>query len=229
MTKEEQVKDSWSLDSGLPDDFDFHITGATFGYRQEYMDGEVPLLIWEGESPDEDIESIIWPCGQGWEVVKGGAEVEHPKRNRFVKTSMMGKLISRVVNELGVDMRNRGAATKAEVWKGLGFHMKREDIEYGSGILEDRGGKTTHLMPVAVLEKAAKGKTTTTPEKEEPKAEKPSSEVTMKKLAALATKLSREEWQKKAMDMPEVVDDDYLLGRVLDDSEEGLYHELKNK
>jgi hypothetical protein len=224
----EQVKDSWDLDSGLPDDFDFHVTGATFGYRQEYMDGEVPLLIWEGESPDEDIESIIWPCGQGWEVVKGGAEVEHPKRSRFVKTSMMGKLISRVVNELGVDMRNRGPATRAEVWKGLGFHMKREDIEYGSGILEDRGGKTTHLMPVAVLEKAAKGKATAT-ETAEPKAEKSSSEVTMKKLAALATKLSREDWQKKAMDMPEVVDDDNLLGRVLDDSEEGLYHELTNK
>jgi len=51
----------------------------------------------------------------------------------------------------------------------------------------------------------------------------------MKKLAALSTKLSREDWQKKAMDMPEVVDDDDLLSRVLDDSEEGLYHELKNK
>jgi hypothetical protein len=226
---DQQVKDSWDLDSGLPDDFDFHITGASFGYRQEYMDGEVPLLIWEGESPDEDVESIIWPCGQGWEVVKGGAEVQHPKRNRFVKTSMMGKLISRVVSELGVDMRSRGPATKAEVWKGLGFHLKREEIEYGSGILEDRGGKTTHLMPVAVLEKAAKGKAKATAESTETKAEKPSEELTMKKLAALATKLSREEWQKKAMDMPEVVDNDNLLGRVLVDSEEGLYHELKNK
>ena len=224
----EQLKDSWSLDSGLPDDFDFHITGAAFGYRQEYMDGEVPLLIWEGESPDEDVESIIWPCGQGWEVVKGGAEVEHPKRNRFVKTSMMGKLISRVVNELGVDMRSRGPATRAEVWKGLGFHMKREEIEYGSGILEDRGGKTTHLMPVAMLEKATKAKATAA-ENTQPKTERPSSELIMKKLAALSTKLSREDWQKKAMDMPKVVDDDDLLSRVLDDSEEGLYHELKNK
>ena len=235
---DQQVKDSWDLDSGLPDDFDFHITGASFGYRQEYMDGEVPLLIWEGESPDEDVESIIWPCGQGWEVVKGGAEVQHPKRNRFVKTSMMGKLISRVVNELGVDMRSRGPATKADVWKGLGFHMKREEIEYGSGILEDRGGKTTHLMPVAVLDKATKAKAKATAQTTEGKAssseaetksEKSSNELTMKKLAALATKLSREEWQKKAMDMPEVVENDELLGRVLDDSEEGLYHELKNK
>jgi len=220
---EQQVKDSWDRESGLPDDFDFHITDASFGYRQEYMDGEVPLLIWQGESPDEDVESIIWPCGQGWEVVKGGAEVEHPKRTRFVKTSMMGKLINRVVNELGVDMRSRGKATEAGVWKGLGFHMKREEIEYGSGILEDRGGKTTHLMPVAVLEKAAKVKPRTAAEAVEAKTEKPSSEAVEKKLALLAKKLTREDFQKKAMDMPEVVENDDLLARVLDDGADGFW------
>ena len=47
----EQAKDSWDLDSGLPDDFDFYITGASFGYRSEYMDGKVALLIWEGGEP----------------------------------------------------------------------------------------------------------------------------------------------------------------------------------
>ena len=214
---DEKMKDSWDLDSGLPDDFDFYITDASFGYREEYMNGEVPLLIWQGESPDEDIESIIWPCGQGWEVTRGGAEVEHPKRTRFVKTSMMGKLINRVVNELGVDMRSRGKATEAKVWKGLGFHMRREEIEYGSGILEDRGGKTTHLMPVAGLEKPAKAKAG------EVEAEKPSAEVVEKKLALLAKKLSREDFQKKAMDMPEVVENDDLLARVLDDSDDGFW------
>lgn len=217
----EQVKDTWDLDTGLPDDFDFYITGASFGYRKEYMDGEVPLLIWEGESPDEDVDSIIWPCGQGWEVVKGGAEVEHPKRTRFVKTSMVGRLINRVVNELDVDMRSRGPATRADVWKGLGFHMRREEIEYGSGILEDRGGKTTHLMPVAVLEKPARGKA------KEVKAEeveaKPSAAALEKKLALLASKLSREDFQAKAMDIPEVVADDDLLGSILDDSEDGFW------
>lgn len=217
----EQAKDSWDLDSGLPDDFDFHITGASFGYRSEYMDGEVALLIWEGESPDEDVDSIIWPCGSGWEVVKGGAEVEHPKRTRFVKTSMMGKLIDRVVNQLGVDMRNRGSATRADVWKGLGFHMRREEIEYGSGILEDRGGKTTHLMPVAVLEKPAKGKPKEV--KMEEVETKPSAAALEKKLALLASKLSREDFQAKAMDMPEVVADDDLLGSILDDGEDGFW------
>lgn len=218
---EQEIKDSWSLDSGLPDDFDFYITNASFGYREEYMNGEVPLLIWQGESPDEDVESIIWPCGQGWEVIKGGAEVQHPKRTRFVKTSMIGKLINRVVNELGFDMRSRGKATEAKVWKGLGFHMKREEIEYGSGILEDRGGKTIHLMPVAVLEKTVKTKTRIMAEAVEAKTE--SSEIVEKKLALLAKKLTREEFQKKAMDMAEVVENDDLLAKVLDDSADGFW------
>lgn len=220
---EQQIKDTWDLDSGLPDDFDFFITDASFGYREEYMNGEVPLLIWQGESPDEDVESVIWPCGQGWEVTRGGAEVQHPKRTRFVKTSMMGKLINRVVNELGFDMRSRGRATEAKVWKGLGFHLKREEIEYGSGILEDRGGKTTHLMPVAVLEKTARTKPKVTAEGAEAKTEKPLGEAVEKKLVLLAKKLTREEFQKKAMDMPEVVENDDLLARVLDDSADGFW------
>jgi len=219
-------KDPWDTDTGLPDDFDFFITSAYFGYRQEYMDGEVPLLIWQGESPDEDIDEIIWPCGSNWEVVKGGEAVEHPKRNRFVKTSLYGKLIDRVVKELGLreEMEKRGDPKEAAVWKGLGFHMKREDIEYGSGILEDRGGKTTHLMPVAVLEKPAKGKAKTEATETTTEAkEKPSAAALEKKLALLAAKLSREDFQAKAMDMPEVVADDDLLASILDDSESGFW------
>lgn len=220
MTKE-RAKDSWDTDTGLPDDFDFFISGAYYGYRKEYAEGEAPLLIWQGSSPDEDVEEIIWPCGKNWEVVKGGDEVSHPKRSRFIKNSMVGRLITRVVDELKVDMRSRGKATEANVWRGLGFHLRREELEYGSGILEDRGGKTSHLMPVAVLEKPAKGK---------PKAEvkeeveaKPSTGVLEKKLALLASKLSKEDFQAKAMDMPEVVDNDDLLGSILDDSEDGYW------
>lgn len=223
--QEAQEKGSWLLESGLPDDFDFHITGASFGYRQEYMNGEALLLIWEGESPDDDVESIIWPCGGKWEVGKGGAEAAHPKRVRFVKTSMMGKLIDRVVNKLGVDMQSRGESFEAKVWVGLGFHMKREEIEYG-GILEDRGGKTVHLMPVGVLEaKAGKGATNTDKSKGTAAVveDKPVTKVIEKKLSLLAKKLSKEEFQSKAMDMAEVVDDADLLAAVLEDSDDGFW------
>lgn len=216
---DERPKDSWDTDSGLPSELDFYITRASYGYRQEYMDGEVALLIWDGSSPDEDVESIIFPCGSGWEVTKGGDEVKHPKRTRFVRSSILGRLINRVVVELGVDMRSRGPATRADVWAGLGFHMKREELEYGPGILEDRGGKTSHLMPVAVLEKPAKGK----PKAETKPETKPSTEVLEKKLELLASKLSKEDFQAKAMDMPSVVENDDLLASILDDSEDGFW------
>lgn len=212
------TKDSWDTDSGLPDELDFFITSAYFGYRQEYAEGEAPLLIWQGSSPDEDIEEIIFPLGKGWDVVKGGESVEHPKRTRFVKTSMVGRLINRVVgDELKVDMRSRGKATDAKVWSGLGFHMRREEIEYGPGILEDKGGKTTHLMPVAVLEKPTAKKAEPAPVAEG----KP--DLVEKKLAVMAKKLDRETFQAKAMDMPEVVSNDDLMGSVLDDSDEGYW------
>ena len=210
----DKVKDSWDLDTGLPDDFDFWITSSEFGYRNEYVSGEVALLIWEGESPDEDVDSIIWPCGSGWEVVEQGRKVQHPKRVRFVNTSIIGKLINRVVEELGVDMAARGVATEASVWNNLGFHMRREELEYGTGILEDKGGKTTHLMPVAVLEKPAEKKAT---------AAVTVQDLTGKKLVALAKKLGREEFQRRAMDMEDVVASDDLMGQVLDDSDEGFW------
>ena len=215
--KNKDTKDTWDTDSGLPDDFDFFITDASYGYRDEYKEGEVALLIWHGESPDEDVDSVIWPCGSGWEVVKGGESVEHPKRTRFVKTSMVGRLIDRVVTELKVPMRSRGKATDASVWKGLGFHLRREEITFGPGILEDRGGVTTHLMPVAVLEKPAEKKAEKAPVAEG----KP--DLTEKKLTALAKKLDREEFQKRAMDMEDVVANDDLMGQVLDDSDEGYW------
>ena len=208
------VPSTWETDAGLPDDFDFWITSSKFGYRNEYMSGEVALLIWEGESPDEDVASIIWPCGSGWEVVEQGKKVQHPKRVRFVATSIIGKLINRVVKELGVDMAARGVATEASVWNNLGFHMRREELEYGTGILEDKGGKTTHLMPVAVLEKPAEKKAI---------AAVTVQGLTGKKLVALAKKLDREEFQRRAMDMEDVVASDDLIAQVLDDSDEGFW------
>ena len=221
-----QQKDSWNTDTGLPDDFDFTITSAIFGFRKEYQDGEVPLLIWEGESPDEDVESIIFPCGKGWDIVKKGTQVEHAKRTRFIKTSMIGKLITRVVDELSVDMRSRGPATSADVWKGLSFHMKREEIKY-EGLLEDRGGKTVHLMPVAVLGKAAKSKPKEAGSaKSDDSSPAPSASVNLvleKKLILLANKLDKDTFQSKAMEMEDVVADDDLLAAVLDDSENGFW------
>jgi hypothetical protein len=211
MTK--RIEDnSWETVSGLADDFDFYITRAYFGFRKEYLDGNVALLIWEGESPDEDVTSVIWPLGKGWEVTNRGASVQHPRRRNFVSTSMMGRLIDRVVKELKVDMRSRGKPTDAEPWVGLGFHMKRETIQFGEGILEEKGGKTEHLMPVSVL-----------PERGKPAKPAEKSSELIDKLALLAKALDRQKFQSKAMNMEEVAEDTDLLADILDESEKGFW------
>jgi len=223
-----EPKGDWVLEEGLPDDFDWWITKAEFGYLPEYTDqsgAQVPLLIWYGESPDGvEIEHIAWSLGKGWEPTKNGKEVKHQNnKDKFIKTSMYGRLIQRV-HELGVDMSQRGSARVASVWEGLGFHMKREEIEF-KGLLEDRGGKTTRLMPVKFLGEKKAGKAVSAPAKKEdtlqPKAD--DSDQIMKKLKAIAKVKSREEFQKMAMDMPEVNDNPDLLMDVLDDSDNGFW------
>lgn len=206
-------KSSWDTVEGLPDDFDFWITGAQFGFREEYQSGQTLLLIWEGESPDVETTSIIWPIGGDWEVLENGRRVKHPKRDAFVKSSMYGRLITRVVKELRVNMEARGLATDADVWKGLGFHVKRETIQYGAGILEDKGGKTEHLMPVSFLGDRSAKKAETTAGRG----------VLERRLAILAGKLPKKEFMEKVIEIDEVSSDADLLELTLDESPKGFW------
>jgi hypothetical protein len=186
----------------------------------------VPLLIWYGESPDGvEVEHIAWSIGKGWEPIKGGRAVKHVNgKERFVATSIYGRMIKRVVEELGVDMASRGSAKDASVWEGLGFHMKREEIEY-KGILADKGGKTTRLMPTAFLGDRKSGKPAA-PTKES-KADKPSGagdeDALVQKLKAIAKVKERNEFQKLALQMQEVNDNNDLLMDILDDTDNGFW------
>lgn len=224
-----EAKTSWDTKTGLPDDFDFIIKGASFGYREEYNRGESALLVWSGESPDEDADEIIFPLGKGWEVIDEGASVQHPKRRQFIDVSFMGMLINRVVKELGIDMKSRGPATDASVWVGLGFHMKREKFEFGSGIMEEKGGKTEHLMPVAVIagkgKKAAAGKKAKATEEETETTEAPEIDAALlKKLTNLAKAMGMVgKFQEAAMNISEVTADEKLMAEVLDDGAKGFY------
>jgi len=232
----EEVKkydESWELESGLPDDFDFWITRSEFGYLAEYTDQQgkpLPLLIWYGES-DEGFEGpVTFSLGKGWEPSRDGrtvTNVEKKNKRKFVDTSMMGRLIARV-KELGAldAVASRGPATDAKVWEGLGFHLKREEFTY-SGILADKGGKTTRLMPVAFLGVRDEGKgkpaKSSAPKEPEP-AETGGIDAALKeKLVQLAQKLDRPAFQKAAMNIPEVVEDPDLVHQVIDDTEEGFW------
>lgn len=226
--------DPWELDPGLPDDFDFWITSAEFGFLPEYVDAQgspQPLLLWWGESPDGDFEGPIpWSLGKGWEPSKDRTRVTNPskKKQTFVATSMYGRLIRRMQDLKVLDvLKRRGDPTEAHVWVGLGFHMRREEIEY-PGLLGDRGGKTSRLMPVSFLGERGAGEHPHPPreEVEEDKGEAappPDREKVIKKLAALARAKDREEFERVAMDMEEVVSDDDLLADVLDGSEGGFW------
>ncbi|MGC9030084.1 MAG: hypothetical protein ACP5LD_10480 [Desulfomonilaceae bacterium] len=232
MPKEKVTAETdWEVESGLPDDFDFWITRAEFGYLAEYTDqsgAQVPLLLWHGESPDVEIDSPIpWSLGKGWEPTKGGKSVRHVNgKEKFVATSMYGRLITRVTQELGVDMASRGSAKDASVWEGLGFHMKREEIEY-KGLLQDKGGKTTRLMPVAFLGDKSEKKTV---KKAAPAAAEKGQETTdtgedalIKKLKLLAKTKDRMTFQSLALKMDEVNADEELLEQILDDSDDGFW------
>lgn len=230
MAKTTEKVNDWELESGLPDDFDFYITRAEFGYLAEYTDqngAQVPLLIWYGESPDVEFDGPIpWSLGKGWEPTHGGRSVKHVNgKERFVETSMMGRLIRRVTQELGVDMASRGSAKDASVWEGLGFHMKREEIEY-KGLMQDKGGKTTRLMPVSFLGEKKDGNKPAAGQPEAAKESASSSsddELLLKKLKAWARTKDRTEFQKLALDLEEVNANDNLLAQILDDSDNGFW------
>ena len=148
--------EEWIPETGLPDNFDLYVERSFFGTNPKYMGGNVPVLIWEGTSPQyEGLPQIIFSIGADWNIVEGGARIVHPKRRVPVKTSIYGRLLERVVQELKVPMHQYGSPTHASVWEGLGFHMVRETIKFEGaaerGILVNQEGEVTHLMPTAYL------------------------------------------------------------------------------
>jgi hypothetical protein len=219
MTIGKATREDYELESGLPDDFDAVITRAWFGYKQEYQKGEVPLLLLDLEGNDIEPLNVAFSIGADWKIVDGGRRVEHPKgKKRFVATSMIGRLIDRVVNQMGIEMWERGFPTEAEIWTGLAFHWKREEISFGPGILEEKGGKTAHLMPIDYL-----------PDFKIGEAAAPAVEPELEtKLTALA-KASEDfnTFAKAALKVPGVGDNPKLINSVLDESEKGFYAQHK--
>lgn len=244
MEEVRKYDESWETESGLPDDFDFWVTRSEFGYLPEYTDQQgkpLPLLIWYGESEEGFEGPVTFSLGKGWEPSRDGrtvTNVEKKNKRKFVDTSMMGRLINRV-KELGAldTIASRGPATDAKVWEGLGFHLKREEFEF-KGLLQDKGGKTSRLMPTAFLgvrspegeqlRGEAKGKPAESPAPKQAKAPAAQEDAGIdpalkEKLVQLAQKLDRAAFQKAAMNIPEVVEDADLVGQIIDDTEAGFW------
>lgn len=160
---------SWELESGLPDNLTVTIEDARFTYDARYNNGESLLLEWvcSSDDPDNAELTLNFSCGSNWEAADGGRQATHPKKHAFVKTSRVGKMISRVM-ELGAGpvLEARGPMTDAQVWVGLQFHMARETADYGGEI-----GSREFLMPTAFVgTKDGKEKGTKTGTKVQPPA-----------------------------------------------------------
>jgi len=208
------TREDFELESGLPDDFDAVITKSWFGFKEEYQKGTVPLLLLDLEGPEIEPLNVAFSIGADWKITDGGRRVEHPKKKRFVRTSMIGNLMDRVVNKMGIPMWERGYPTEADIWTGLAFHWKREEITFGPGILEEKGGKTSHLMPTDYLPDFQVGEGAT-----------PAVEPALEsKLAALAKAAENfNAFAKAALKVPGVGDNPRLINGILDESEKGFY------
>jgi len=213
------TREDYELESGLPDDFDAVIARSWFGYKEEYQKGQVPLLLLDLEGPEIEPLNVAFSIGADWKVIDGGKRVEHPKgKKRFVRSSMIGHLIDRVVNQMGIEMWERGFPTEADIWTGLAFHWKREEITFGPGILEEKGGKTTHLMPTDYL-----------PDFKVAEAAAPAVEPELEsKLVALAKAAEDfNAFAKAALKVPGVGDNPKLINSILDETDKGFYAQHK--
>ena len=232
MTTTDEAQSSWELETGLVHDIDAWIANARFGLKEEYASKVAETATKEDEGTKglmfmfdltdeagEIIGSQGYSVGSGWVESEDGAEMSHPKRNNVVMTCQYGKLQSRVVKDLHVNMQDRGIPTVAAVWDGLGFHWMQEEHD-------TVGGDTkTGLMPTLLLvekdvkavakpaAKAAAKKTTVINE----------ASPLVGKLIPLAANLDQKAFVKAALQVDGITDDDALMAEVLDDGDGGFW------
>jgi len=144
----DKVLTGWETEEGLQDDFDLTITRSIFVTDARYNNGETLLLHWEGTTEDGEAAPVLWACGTGWGTDDGGKTAVHAKggsKKGFNKQSWYGRLIDRCLElDMGPELQKRGRPQVAAVWEGLTFHLKREEVDFGTGI-----DARTHLMPTA--------------------------------------------------------------------------------
>ena len=106
----------------------------------------------------------------------------------------------------------------ADVWLGLHpFYWEREELDFGKGIMSEKGGKTVHLMPVTYLPNADIGTTT--------KSAAPAIASELETKLAMLAKASSDHLSffKAAVKVAGVSDNTALLNSVMDDSPAGFY------
>ena len=226
----------WALESGLPDEADVWVTKSRFGTRADYQNGEALLLVWDVESPDADFDNgIIWSVGSKWETDRQGLVLSHTSgaARGIIKTSNYGRMIDRITVELKEDLSAFGSPMEAKTWEGLGFHLRREVIEFpGGGQTEDGPpARIERLMPVAFLGTSAERGKPAAPAKSRSRATAgaatapaPTDDIT-DKLKVMVGAMDAAAFQRAALGMEGVSDNPELLNSVLDESDDGFYEQ----
>jgi len=145
---------SWEVEetTGLVDDIDVWLDGCKFGYDASY--GDNPVFMLRGTSPDLPAENQevgqFYSIGSGWEPVGNGKTVTHEDGKDDFHASCNYARFFRAALALSPEaektLQARGFPDDASIWDGLGFHLERQEIDYGSNI-----GKKRVLLPTAFL------------------------------------------------------------------------------
>lgn len=227
--------------SGLPDDIDFTIAKANFGYDAGYANGEQLLFIIEAAETDPEGEPYrsFYSVGRAgaWETLDHGATVvsqSNPPAEGFNKQSLYWKFIEAALGTpAGAVIQGRGTPDKAAIWEGLKFHMNRVDVDYGGEI-----GTKKALLPTTFLGEVPKADApaAAAPAPAEPVAPAsdgagatpPPTNILEAKVKALVHSAdSHDKFIEAVMEKyPEASNDPDLFGRVLDEKG-GLWAEVK--
>lgn len=222
--------------TGLPDDIDFTIVKAEFGYDAGYADGEqILFMITASQTNEEGVpHHNFYSMGRAgaWETLDHGRTVvsqSQPPAEGFNKNSSYWKFIEAALSAgAGSVIQGRGTPDNASIWEGLTFHMNRVDVDR-PGLGE---GKQTLLLPTAFLGDSGKAEASapaveSAPSNGQPEASTGTSnilELKIKQLAKVAS--SHDNFIEAVLEKhPEASNDEDLFSRVLD--ENGIYAEVR--
>lgn len=132
-------REAFKTSSGLLDNYDFWSSEAWFAKDSRFGGGRDPLLhirgqaIIDGEVVNEE-ETLLYGCGQGWEINNGGQSVSHPSgKVNFSNASNLGKLLD-ALGALGDEpldtMAEKGNPGDADVYVGIGVHIERKEYTF---------------------------------------------------------------------------------------------------
>lgn len=131
---------TWETSTGLLDEVTGEVVDATFGYKEEYKNGEALLLFLDVQTGDPELGDwgVIteqFPVGNGWETGDKGKTCTHEsgKPKKFNGNSGIGLLIDSIRDAGGIAaLSKRGEANEAASYVGLNATFTRK--EFGAKI-----------------------------------------------------------------------------------------------